>query len=437
MQQQQQPFDSTHSQLEAEIVAINSERKRWERKRIRLQQQLARAQVSAGAAAPTTSPASATTTSDSSNTAPSGSSVDATVDVPANKRRVVLRGGVQEAITKLQTAPSDDEQRAHSTSDAASQPSVDRVRSRRMFAGLLSHLSAASTTLTRDRNTLVQQQRMQQPLPPPLTQHNTTQQLVDSLGRCQQVEAALQRKCVEYRRRCMWIVYQQSEQWKAEWLWTTEDSDQQQPSIAWRVREMTQVWQVVREEEAKQRREKRRQARMERGEEDEELVEARRRREGWSAADESELQRLILLDRDSRQHTLSTLAADTDRHDSGRETRPQQQSQQASFYKPPARRQQQPSDDWQHSDIDRRDSGGSKRRRDSVSDEDGRDGRHSRAAHRRPSVDEFGRDVDDGWKSAVEAEGKEEEQETAQDRLAREKAERLKDEETERLLNGN
>ena len=324
-----------------------------------------------------------------------------------------------------------------------------------MFAGLLSHLSAASTTLTRDRTTLAQQQRMQQQLP---GQHTT--QLTDALSRCQQVEAALHKKRVEQKRRWMHCLYQQSEQWKADWLWTTtDDGSEQQPPIAWRVRQMTQVWQVVKEEEAKPRAERRRKARMEQGQEDEEAVETRRRREGWSDQDESELQRLVQLDRDSRQDSIPILAPDGDEATS-RPARPHQQHDRhhADMYRPPGRQQQQPSNSqrdrpssgWQHSDIGRRHSGewaqqaseqktdtggdrrngGSKRRRDRTSDDDDRaaDGRRSRAAHRRPSVDEFGRDVHDDDSAA---EGGEMLEETT----AREKAEKLKDEETERLLN--
>ena len=461
----QQPSDPSHTELEPELSDISKERKRWERKRLRLQHQLAHTPPLTGTAVAQSTPPAGDPSSviSSSNTPPSDVSADVAAQ-PPYKRRVVLRGGVQEAITKLQGKSQDEEKSSAGaveapsthTSTTAALPllsptppsvtsSVDRVRSRRMFAGLLSHLSAASTTLTRDRTTLAQQQRMQQP---PSPAPNTTQQLADALSRCQQVEAALHRKHIEYRRRRAHSVYQQCEQWKADWLWTADDGEQQ-PTIAWRVREMTQVWQVVREEEAKQRTQRRRKARMERGEEDEEVVEARKRREGWSEEDESELQRLIQQDRDSRQDAFPTLVPDSGGHVGGR---PQQQPQQASFYKPPGRRQHQPppthrsersSANWQHSDISSlhtvgphnarsdRQVGGNKRRRDSLSDDDERDGRRSRAGHRRPMVDEFGRDVhddDDDWPAATQAE-------TAEDRTAREKAERLRDEETERLLN--
>ena len=472
--QQQQAVDPTVSDLEAEIVAINKERKRWERKRVRLQQQLSRAQPAAQATTAQTPPPASTAadaaTTNSNSTPPSDGGADVTAQ-PSPKRRVVLRGGVQEAITKLQSKPSLDEEKiAPSTSETtttaaipqlpattavSSTSSVERVRGRRMFAGLLSHLSAASTTLTRDRTTLAQQQRMQQP-DQPTTNHNTTQQLTDALSRCQQVESSLHKKHVEYRRRCMHSLHQQTERWKDEWLWT-DDSSSERPTVAWRVREMTQVWQVVREEEDKRRRERKRKERMKRGEEDEDVVEARRRREGWREEDESELRRLIQLDADSRQEPFPTLAADRDGDDSIMDERSQKQSQQASFYKPPGRRQQPPSShsrdgrasvQWQHSDVrrhhsgewqreaseqqkDDRDSrpmGGSKRRRDSIEDDRERDGRRSRAAHRRPAVDEFGRDVHDN-DSPIAVE-----EETIEERTAREKAEKLKEEETEKLL---
>ena len=490
-QQYQQSVDLTHSDLQAEIAAINKEIKRWERKRLRLQQQLAHAQTAtpASEAAHTNTNntvATATATSTVSGSDGRSGAADVVVQPPPYKRRVVLRGGVQEAITKLQSAPHKDEhnnntphttdtpQPAHTTTTApsptaaaavqapassTSTASVDRVRNRRMFAGLLSHLSAASTTLSRDRPTLAQQQRLQQPA----AQHNTTQQLNDALSRCQQVEAALLKKHIELRRRSMHGLYQQTEQWKDDWLWTADDGSEQQPCIAWRVREMTQVWQVVRDEEAKQSRERRRKARMMHGEEDEEVVEARKRSEGWSEEDESRLLRLIQQELDSRQESFPTPAPDRGRDDSSGSARPQQSVQQTSFYRDPARRRQplqhnrrsdssrEPADEWQHSNVgNRRDSGerqrdtgesykgdggskyadSNKRRRDSV--ENDRDGRRSRMSHRRSSVevDEFGRNVhDEDWSTAVE-------EETGEARMAREKAEKFRDEETERLLHG-
>ena len=171
-----------------------------------------------------------------------------------------------------------------------------------MLAGLLSHLRSASSDLSRD-SSLRQQRSVTERV-----QHSNSlqadaeasrrrqeEEVRQAVAACDSLLQLLSRK--EAGARCGWMrrLADDAAQWTDCWLWTREAAGQ--VSIAWRVNEMTEVWRVVKEEEAKDRRQRQSTAAPAaaaaaatagRREEDGELA-----AEEWTDADERGLQRML------------------------------------------------------------------------------------------------------------------------------------------------
>ena len=206
---------------------------RWERKHTTLQQQL-------------------TLLTQRQPTTPSPTTPPQPTSTPSPKRRLVTLNGVERTIASHSTVPpSASPSRLPSPPPPPPIPSAILQRDRRLIAGLRSHLTSASSLPPSH-------------LPsPPTTSPSTSLQL--ALARCATLLTQLQRK-----ERCgvwQWMqrVREEAEALKAGWFWTREGEGNEgdgeegekgegaRVSIAWRVREMSETWRVVMEEEAKQR----------------------------------------------------------------------------------------------------------------------------------------------------------------------------------------
>ena len=215
---------------------------RWERKHTALQQQLTHLTDTPLAPSPALSPPSS---------------------VPPPKRRVVTLAGVERTIP-IDTASSPTPSPLPAPTPPTPSPFLQRDR--RLLAGLRSHLTSASS---------LPPSHVPTPSSAPALSPRASLQL--SLTRCSQLLAQLQRK-----ERCgvwQWMrtVKEEAEELKAAWFWTREwDVEEEggageggkrvdevvaaggpRVSIAWRVREVSETWRVVMEEEAKHRKEAR------------------------------------------------------------------------------------------------------------------------------------------------------------------------------------